>query len=41
MIDRPRVPLEAESLPRVDAGIYRAERFTFASEAGERVPGIF
>ncbi len=41
MIDRPRVPLAAESRPRVDAGIYRAERFTFASEAGERVPGIF
>ncbi len=41
MIDRPRVPLAAESLPRVDAGIYRAERFTFASEAGERVPGVF
>ncbi len=41
MIDRPRVPLAAESRPRVDAGIYSAERFTFASEAGERVPGIF
>ncbi|RPI53154.1 MAG: hypothetical protein EHM55_14640, partial [Acidobacteria bacterium] len=41
MIDRPRVTLAAESRPRVDAGIYRAERFSFASEAGERVPGIF
>lgn len=41
MIDRPRVALAAESRPRVDAGIYRAERFTFASEAGERVPGVF
>ncbi len=41
MIDRPRVALEPESRPRVDSGIYRAERFTFASEAGERVPGIF
>lgn len=41
MIDRPRVPLAAESRPRGDAGIYRAERFTFDSEAGERVPGIF
>jgi dienelactone hydrolase len=41
MIDRPRVPLAAESRPRADAGIYGAERFTFDSEAGERVPGIF
>jgi len=41
MIDRPRVALAAEARPRLDAGIYRAERFTFASEAGERVPGIF
>ena len=41
MIDRPRVALAPESQPRVDAGIYRAERFSFASEAGERVPGIF
>jgi dienelactone hydrolase len=41
MIDRPRVALAPDARPRVDAGIYRAERFTFASEAGERVPGIF
>ena len=41
MIDRPRVPLAPESRPRLDAGIYRAEHFTIASEAGERVPGIF
>jgi dienelactone hydrolase len=41
LIDRPRVALEAESRPRVDSSFYRAERFTFASEAGERVPGIF
>ena len=41
MIDRPRVALDPESRPRADSGIYRAEHFTFASEAGERVPGIF
>jgi len=41
MIERPSVPLVPESRPRPDAGIYRAERVTFASEAGERVPGIF
>ena len=41
MIGRPRVPLAAETRPRVDAGSYRSEHFTFASEAGERVPGIF
>jgi dienelactone hydrolase len=41
LIERPRVPLAPESRPRVDAGIYRAERFSFASEPGERVPGIF
>jgi dienelactone hydrolase len=41
LIDRPRVPLASESRPRVDSGIYRAERFAFSSEAGERVPGIF
>jgi dienelactone hydrolase len=41
MISRPRVPLAAETRPRMDAGSYRSEHFTFASEAGERVPGIF
>jgi dienelactone hydrolase len=41
MIARPRVPLAAETRPRMDAGSYRSEHFTFASEAGERVPGIF
>lgn len=41
MIDRPRVPLAAESQPRGDGSTYRAEQFSFASEAGERVPGIF
>jgi dienelactone hydrolase len=41
MIDRPRVALDPETRPRPDSGIYRAETFTFASEAGERVPGIF
>lgn len=41
MIERPRVALAPEARPRVDAGGYRAEQFTFASEAGERVPGVF
>jgi len=41
MIDRPRVPLMAETQPRPDAGFYRAEQFSFSSETGERVPGIF
>src|SRR5215203_1059971 len=41
MIDRPRVPLAPETRPRSDSGFYRAEQFTFASEAGERVPGVF
>jgi dienelactone hydrolase len=40
-IDRPRVPLAVETRPRVDSGSYRAEHFTFASEASERVPGVF
>ena len=41
MIARPRVPLAPETQPRIDAGAYRAEQFSFASEAGERVPGVF
>jgi dienelactone hydrolase len=41
MIARPRVPLAAETRPRSDAGSYRSEHFTFATEAGERVPGLF
>jgi dienelactone hydrolase len=41
MIARVRVPLAPEVRPRNDGGSYRAEQFTFASEAGERVPGIF
>lgn len=41
MIDRPRVPLAAEAKARGDGGVYRAEHFSFASEAGERVPGVF
>lgn len=41
LIERPRVALAAESRPRPDSGFYVAEDFTFASEAGERVPGIF
>ena len=41
MIARPRVPLAPETQPRIDAGAYRAEQFSFATEAGERVPGMF
>ena len=41
MIERPRVPLAPEVQPRIDAGAYRSEQFTFSSEAGERVPGLF
>lgn len=41
MIARPRVPLAPETRPRPDSGSYRAEQFSFAVEAGERVPGIF
>ena len=41
LIDRPRVPLSPETRSRPDSGFYAAERFSFASEAGERVPGIF
>ena len=41
LIDRPRVSLSPETRPRLDSGFYAAERFSFASEAGERVPGIF
>ena len=41
MIGRPRVPLAPETQPRIDAGAYRSEHFTFSSEAGERVPGVF
>jgi len=41
LIDRPRVALAVESRPRPDSGFHRAEHFTFASQAGERVPGIF
>ncbi len=41
MIDRPRVPLGPQTQPRADSERYRAEQFSFASEAGERVPGIF
>ena len=40
MIDRPRVPLAPEVQPlAADAGVVR-EHFTFAAEAGERVPGV-
>jgi dienelactone hydrolase len=41
MIDRPRVPLAPATQPRIDAGAYRAEAFSYATEAGERVPGVF
>jgi dienelactone hydrolase len=41
MIDRPRVPLAPVTHPRSDAGPYRAEAFSYATEAGERVPGVF
>src|SRR5918993_1431042 len=41
MIDRPRVPLAPATQPRSDAGPYRAEAFSYATEAGERVPGVF
>lgn len=41
MIERPRVPLAPETQPRLDSAAYRAERFTYATEAGERVPGLF
>ena len=41
MIERPRVPLAPQTAPRPDSAVYRAEQFSFASEAGERVPGVF
>ena len=41
MIARPRVPLAPDTKPRTDSGSYRAEHFSFATEAGERVPGVF
>lgn len=41
LIERPRVPLAPQTQPRTDSGSHRSEHFSFASEAGERVPGIF
>jgi dienelactone hydrolase len=41
LIARPRVPLAPDVRPRGDAGPYRAEQFSFASERAERVPGVF
>jgi dienelactone hydrolase len=41
MIDRPRVPLAPTTQPRTDASAYRAEAFSYATEEGERVPGVF
>jgi dienelactone hydrolase len=40
MIDRPRVPLAAQTRVLPDSALYAAERFSFAAEAGERVPGV-
>jgi dienelactone hydrolase len=39
-IDRPRVPLAAESIPLAPYGPYTPEHATFASEQGERVTAI-
>jgi dienelactone hydrolase len=39
-IDRPRVPLEAATRRRTEAGEYVTEEFSFAAEAGERVPAL-
>src|SRR5688500_8039412 len=41
MIERPRVPLAPVTQPRTDADRYRAEAFSYATQAGERVPGVF
>lgn len=41
LIDRPRVALAQQTQPRSDGGMYRSEHFSFESEAGERVPGMF
>jgi dienelactone hydrolase len=41
LIERPRVPLAPHTQQRSDAGGYVAENFSFASETGERVPGVF
>src|SRR5687768_4016037 len=41
LIARPQVPLAPETQPRTDSAAYRAEHFSFTSETGERVPGVF
>lgn len=40
MVDRPRVALQAESRVVEKTAEWEKQRFTFASEAGQRVPGI-
>ena len=40
MIDRPRVSLAPQVLPWVSDGSFERTKFTYASEAGQRVPGI-
>ncbi len=40
LIDRPRVPLQATEQPAAGTGAQREIRFSFDSEAGERVPGV-
>ena len=40
LIDRPRVPLAAETSPDADLGPLELQRFSFASDSRERVPGI-
>ena len=40
MLDRPRVPLDAEVKTLPDAGGLTYEHFTVAAELGQRVPGI-
>ena len=40
MIDRPRVSLAPQVLPWASAGGFEQTKFSYASEAGQRVPGI-
>jgi dipeptidyl aminopeptidase/acylaminoacyl peptidase len=39
-IDRPKVPLAPEVRPWTTAGTLEQTRFSYASEAGQRVPGV-
>ena len=41
VIDRKRAPLDPQTRVRPDGSHYQAEHFSFASEPGERVTGIF